>query len=71
MTRAKTAIENQALQAGESQAVVDKPAIEMVRGLIPMNRAIAGIGKAGDVVRLPKTEAQSYEAEGYLEILED
>ena len=44
---------------------------DMVRGIIPMNRAIDGVGAAGDVVTLPKSQAKAYQAKGYLHILED
>lgn len=42
---------------------------KIVTGVIPMNRAINGVGIAGDVVCLPRNQALAYQAKGYLLII--
>lgn len=44
---------------------------KLVKVKICQNRAIEGVGKAGDVVEMAEQTARQYEREGYVIILEE
>lgn len=46
------------------------PSNKKVKVMINKNRAMAGIGKAGDVVEMTEALAKQYESDGYVTILE-
>jgi hypothetical protein len=56
-------IENKAVGTGQNKAE------KTVKVQIKPKRAIAGLGKAGDVVEMAESVAKRYEREGYVTIL--
>lgn len=47
------------------------PANKKVKVKICQNRAIEGVGKAGDVVEMTEAEAKQHERNGYVTILKE